>query len=158
MIPVKAVQEIKVVGRHNQSPVKLFHFVCHFAILLLSERIFKTASGGSKTAFFWCVICRSSNLLQVGLCNAHLYKGLWAKLGGFLPETFVNIRAIRCANKPFGAPKSQPLIIARWAGSAIFGGSQINILLTLKGLDLLMYFAVTHSIKNDSEYSLFRSK
>jgi hypothetical protein len=59
------------------SMVKLFYCVCHLPTLFLSKEIFKAASEGSKTAFFWCVIWLNSILLQACTGKSHPYNYLY---------------------------------------------------------------------------------
>jgi hypothetical protein len=56
--------------------VKLFYFVCHLGVSLLSERIFKTASEESKTAIFWCNIWLDSILVEATNSKRQFYNDL----------------------------------------------------------------------------------
>jgi hypothetical protein len=76
MIPIQAVLEISSTKSLSLSHDQLFYFVCNLPVRFLSKRFFKTASEGSKTAFFWCNICPGSILLQISGVNQQLYSYL----------------------------------------------------------------------------------
>jgi hypothetical protein len=69
---MEGVLKNNAINQINLPRPKLFYFVCHLRIQFLSKRFLKTASEGSKTAFFWCNISINCIVLQVRVGKAHI--------------------------------------------------------------------------------------